>query len=64
MDNVEQQLLSIWQAIIHSEAINPQENLLDQGGNSLHFIKLASMVSKTFNLKCHHSIAASQKRAV
>ena len=29
MDNVEQQLLSIWQAIIHSEAINPQENLLD-----------------------------------
>lgn len=50
MDNVEQQLLSIWQAIIHSEAINPHENLLDQGGNSLHFIKLASMVSKTFNL--------------
>ena len=50
MDNVEQQLLSIWQAIIHSEAINPQENLLDQGGNSLHFIKLASMVSKTFHL--------------
>lgn len=50
MDNVEQQLLSIWQAIIHSEAISPQDNLLDQGGNSLHFIKLASMVSKTFNL--------------
>ena len=50
MDNVEQQLLSIWQEIIHSEAINPQDNLLDQGGNSLHFIKLASMVSKTFNL--------------
>ncbi|MDM7239605.1 acyl carrier protein, partial [Klebsiella grimontii] len=25
-------------------------NFLDQGGNSLHFIKLASMVSKTFHL--------------
>ncbi|MGY0249169.1 phosphopantetheine-binding protein, partial [Klebsiella michiganensis] len=45
MDNVEQQLLSIWQEIIHSAVINPQDNLLDQGGNSLHFIKLASMVS-------------------
>ena len=50
MNNVEQQLLSIWQAIIHSDAISPQENFLDQGGNSLHFIKLASMVSKAFNL--------------
>ena len=50
MDNVEQQLLSIWQEIIHSAVINPQENLLYQGGNSLHFIKLASMVSKAFNL--------------
>lgn len=50
MDNVEHQLLSIWQEIIHSNAINPQENFLDQGGNSLHFIKLASVASKAFNL--------------
>ena len=50
MDNVEQQLLSIWQEIIQSDAINPQEKLIHHGGNSLHFIKLASMVSKTFHL--------------
>lgn len=50
MNSIEQQLLVVWQGIIHSNAINPQDSFLDQGGNSLHFIKLASLASQTFEI--------------
>ncbi|WNJ94140.1 acyl carrier protein [Vibrio ruber] len=50
MENIEQKLLLIWQEIIHTNVVDPQQNLLDQGGNSLHFIKLASVVSKAFSI--------------
>lgn len=50
MEHIEKRLLAIWQGIIHAETINTQESFLDQGGNSLHFIKLASVASKELNL--------------
>ncbi|HTI07452.1 MAG TPA: amino acid adenylation domain-containing protein [Puia sp.] len=50
-NEVEQQLVSIWQKILGREKIGIKDNFLDLGGHSLKATRLASQIHKEFNVK-------------
>ncbi|MCO7262382.1 phosphopantetheine-binding protein [Dickeya zeae] len=47
MNHVETQILHNWRGIMKSAELNAIDSFLAQGGNSLHLIKLAALLSKT-----------------
>ncbi|MEQ1974873.1 non-ribosomal peptide synthetase [Xenorhabdus sp. SGI240] len=49
-DNVESKILSIWEEITGYKNLDPATSFWEQGINSLHLIKLASLVSKTLGI--------------
>ncbi|MCA7014963.1 phosphopantetheine-binding protein [Dickeya dadantii] len=46
-NHVETQILRHWRDIMKSAELNTTDSFLAQGGNSLHLIKLAALLSKT-----------------
>ncbi|CDH26332.1 acyl carrier protein [Xenorhabdus bovienii] len=49
-NNIQAKILTIWEEVIGSSNVEPSALFLEQGANSLHLIKLASLVSKAFNI--------------
>ncbi|PHM63403.1 non-ribosomal peptide synthetase [Xenorhabdus ishibashii] len=49
-DNIESKILSIWQEITGYKNLDPATSFWEQGANSLHLIKLASLVSKALDI--------------
>ncbi|MDR0218143.1 MAG: non-ribosomal peptide synthetase [Enterobacteriaceae bacterium] len=48
--DVESKILSIWEEITGRKNLDPVTSFWEQGANSLHLIKLASVVSKALNI--------------
>ncbi|MDX7992305.1 non-ribosomal peptide synthetase, partial [Xenorhabdus littoralis] len=49
-DNTESKMLSIWEEITGYKNLDPATSFWEQGINSLHLIKLASLISKTLDI--------------
>ncbi|MDC9622014.1 acyl carrier protein [Xenorhabdus sp. XENO-7] len=49
-NNIQAKILTIWEEVIGSSNVEPSDLFLAQGANSLHLIKLASLVSKELNI--------------
>ncbi|MBI6549067.1 non-ribosomal peptide synthetase [Xenorhabdus lircayensis] len=49
-DNIESKILLIWEEITGCKNLDPATSFWEQGVNSLHLIKLASLVSKTLGI--------------
>ncbi|PHM73862.1 non-ribosomal peptide synthetase [Xenorhabdus kozodoii] len=49
-DNITSKILSIWEGITGHKHLDPATSFWEQGINSLHLIKLASLISKTLDI--------------
>lgn len=49
INHVETQILHHWRDIMKNAELNAMDSFLTQGGNSLHLIKLAALLSKTLD---------------
>jgi amino acid adenylation domain-containing protein len=48
-NNIEEQLVSIWQEVLGKEIIGIRDNFFGAGGNSLKLVKMVSLINKRFN---------------
>lgn len=51
LEEVEHQLIGIWKEILSINAVNPEQNFFDLGGDSIKAMTLARRIKKTFQIK-------------